>query len=53
MMSIRIDDIILSDNATKATLSDAISNLRLGENGDALLFPSEGNFNNDSSTTPL
>jgi len=56
-MSIRIDDVILDDDATKAALSGTSGNLRLGGNGvdgvdgDVLLFPLEGDLNNDSSTT--
>ncbi|VAW94516.1 hypothetical protein MNBD_GAMMA19-2098 [hydrothermal vent metagenome] len=53
-MSIRIDDVILDDDASKAALSGTSGNLRLGGNGvdgDVLLFPSEGDLSNNNSST--
>lgn len=53
-MTIRIDDVIIDDAATKAALSGTTGNLRLGGDlvdGDVLLFPSEGDLNNNSTAT--
>jgi hypothetical protein len=53
-MTIRIDDVIIDDDATKAALSGASGNLRLGGDdvdGDVLLFPAEGDLNVNATAT--
>lgn len=53
-MTIRIDDVILDSDATKAAMSGTSGNLRLGGegvDGDVLLFPSEGDINENATAT--
>ena len=53
-MTLRIDDVVLDTNATKAALSGTSGNLRLGGDGvdgDALLFPAGGDLTDNSTAT--
>jgi hypothetical protein len=53
-MAIRIDDVLVDDDATRASLSGTSGNLRLGGNdvdGDVLLFPAGGDLDIDSTAT--